>query len=582
MNYRFQLAALQIDFICEMSNQSDVQWGLDELPNTLKDAYGEIYKRILAQNGSAPRLAMRAFQWIQCSYEPLCSETILDAIRVEIGEQGEFSCKETTAVNVSSLLKICQNLLIFDKHLNVFRFAHLSVDEYLETRLCKDDSHGEIAKVCLSLLCTPSYWGNYDQTLETKRGRHSDRHLLLYSAVFWPWHFSRCKENDMLTRLCTMLLSEVNHKKWLGYHRLRVKAYSYDEDPFWQRAAALREGRDDPLSAVGVFGLSRVFTTIFKTRPLEAGASADRLLLLASGFGDLEIARLLIFGGADVSAADKDGWTPLREAARHGHEAIARLLIDGGADVSTADKGGLTPLHHAAWNGYEAVVKLLMDWDADLSAVDQAESTPLHFAALNGHEAVARLLMDWGADARATDKTGGTPLHNAAWGGHEAAARLLMDRGADVSAADSSRSTPLHEAAFNGNEAVAKLLMHAGADVSAANKYGSTPLHEAASSGQEPVARLLIDGGADVSAGKNDGSTPLHLAARRGHEAVAKLLLGRGADVSAVDEAGSTPLHLATRDGHEEMAQLLTDWCADVAAFEGHGSKPLRAGTESA
>ena len=234
MDYRFQLAALQIDFICEMSNQNDVQCGLEELPNALKDAYDEIYKRILAQNGSAPRLALKAFRWIQCSYEPLCSETILDAIRVEIGGQGEFSCKETITVNVSGLLKICQNLLIFDKHLNVFRFAHLSVDEYLETRLCKDGSHSEIAKVCLSLLCTPSYWGNYDQTLETTEGRHFDRHLLLSSTVFWPWHFSRCEDDDTLTRLCIMLLSETKHKSWLGYHRLRVEpvsCYTYGEQP---------------------------------------------------------------------------------------------------------------------------------------------------------------------------------------------------------------------------------------------------------------------------------------------------------------------------------------------------------------
>ena len=157
---------------------------MEVLPDTLKDAYGEIYKRILDQSGSAPRLALAAFRWIQCSNEPLCSETLLDAVAVEVGDQGEFSRKDTITVN--GLLKVCQNLLLFDKQLNVFRFAHLSVDEYLETKLPKVDSHGEITKACLSLLCAPGSWDSYDQTLQTGIGLHEHRHLLLYSALFWP------------------------------------------------------------------------------------------------------------------------------------------------------------------------------------------------------------------------------------------------------------------------------------------------------------------------------------------------------------------------------------------------------------
>ena len=126
-----------------MPTPNDILRGLEALPDTLKDAYSEIYQRILDQKGSAPRLALAAFRWIQCSYEPLCSEALLDAIVVEIGGQGGFSRKDTIAVDV--LLKACQNLLLFGEQLGVFRFAHLSVDEYLGTKLHEVDSHGEIA-----------------------------------------------------------------------------------------------------------------------------------------------------------------------------------------------------------------------------------------------------------------------------------------------------------------------------------------------------------------------------------------------------------------------------------------------------
>ena len=289
---RFQLAALQIDYICEMTTPNDVRRGLEALPDTLKGAYGEIYKRILDQKGSAPQLALAAFRWIHCSYEPLCSETLLDAIMVEIGEQGEFSHKD--AITANGVLKACQNLLLFDNQLDVFRFAHLSVHEYLETKLHKVDSHSEIAKVCLSLLCTPSSWDSYDMTLETYEGRHKGRHLLLYSAVFWPWHCSRCGDingNRMLTRLCNAVVSETNHQRWLDYHRLRVVKRS-TRDHFWRRGHALQqEGNGDPLYSVCVFGLSRILMIIFETKPHFERPCTSRLLFTAGLFGDLEVAQ---------------------------------------------------------------------------------------------------------------------------------------------------------------------------------------------------------------------------------------------------------------------------------------------------
>ena len=137
------------------------------LPETLTGAYGEIYNRIQKQGRRGSQLALNAFRWVQCSYEPLRSETLLDAVTVEVDGSGEFSCKPT-ALRATDLLKVCQNLLILDERLNVFRFAHRSVEEYLETRLLRVDSHTEIAKVCLSLVCSSRSWIDYDIRLTTR------------------------------------------------------------------------------------------------------------------------------------------------------------------------------------------------------------------------------------------------------------------------------------------------------------------------------------------------------------------------------------------------------------------------------
>jgi len=190
----------------------------------------------------------------------LRSETLLDAVTVEVDGSGEFSHK-STAVRATDLLQACQNLLILDEHLNVFRFAHLSVEEYLETQLLKIDSHTEIAKICLSLVCS-STWADYDIALETWERRYHDRHLLLYSAVFWPLHLSRCEDGcQILDALWEAFLSEATFRHWIDYHHQSVQNW-FTKDAFWLRSEVLHNEERDRLSTVCVFGLGRKLTSI--------------------------------------------------------------------------------------------------------------------------------------------------------------------------------------------------------------------------------------------------------------------------------------------------------------------------------
>ena len=409
--------------LCDMDLPDDVRDSLMVLPETLTDAYGEIYNRIRKQSRRASQLALNAFRWVQCSYEPLRSETLLDAITVEVDGSGGFSHKRTT-VRAIDLLKVCQNLLILDERLNVFRFAHLSVEEYLETQQPKANSHTEIAKICLSLVCSSRSWADYDATVETEEGRYHDRHLLLYSVVFWPLHLSRCKDScQILGALWEVFLSEATFQRWIDYHYKRVQTRR-PKDTFWLRSEKLQQERGR-LSTVCVFGLGRKLTSISKSQfgwtaciklklPttfisewVQKGC-VDRLLLCVSEFGDLDIAQHLLDAGVDVSAKDRYGRTSLLSAAENGHEAVARLLLDRGADVSAKDGYGRTALLSATGKGHEAMARLLLDRGADVSAKDRYGWTALLYAAGNGHEAVARLLLDRGADVSAKDGYGRT------------------------------------------------------------------------------------------------------------------------------------------------------------------------------
>ena len=74
--------------------------------------------------------------------------------------------------------------------------------------------------------------------------------------------------------------------------------------------------------------------------------------------GDVEGIIPLVAQGANVSARDKSGMTPLFLAASHAHVAAMKVLVDLGADVDALDKIMRTPLHIVA-RCVEAVEVLL-------------------------------------------------------------------------------------------------------------------------------------------------------------------------------------------------------------------------------
>ena len=83
-------------------------------------------------------------------------------------------------------------------------------------------------------------------------------------------------------------------------------------------------------------------------------------------------------------------------------EAVQPLLKYG-ADVTAADSRGITPLHLAAGLGSDDLVQQLIAAGADVNAQDHVrengggQETPLHRAAVGGHLEALRQLIHGGA-----------------------------------------------------------------------------------------------------------------------------------------------------------------------------------------
>lgn len=107
-----------------------------------------------------------------------------------------------------------------------------------------------------------------------------------------------------------------------------------------------------------------------------------------------------IEAGAEVTIADRRGWTPLHSAARYSrHPEILTVLLEAGADVNAKDRAGDTPLHWAAAeNTSTEVINALLQAGAAINAKDRYGWLPIHTAAdSNPNPEIIAALLDAGA-----------------------------------------------------------------------------------------------------------------------------------------------------------------------------------------
>lgn len=306
-----------------------------------------------------------------------------------------------------------------------------------------------------------------------------------------------------------------------------------------------------------------------------------------------EVVKLLVSRGANVNATSrlldtytpkmleyylpdvhyataKGGFTPLMFAARVGDVESAKCLVAGGANLNVVAPEYGSALIVAAASGNEDVAIFLLDNGADVSATDGVGLTALHWALQGGIKAL------YGAPASATDRF---------WN-HPSMPRLvkaLLAHGADPNARIKHNFMPYDNPLFSHN--IGNNLPHIG-------MQGATPFLLAAATSDVTVMKLLVEGRANPKLVAVDGTTPLMVAAGLARERVSKnigmtpedenaaleavkMAIQLGANVNEANSNGRTALHGAVELGANSIIQYLVEQGADLEAKDKYGQTAL-------
>ncbi|KAL8826680.1 MAG: hypothetical protein Q9170_007310 [Blastenia crenularia] len=150
----FRWVSMQLQFLRTVKLPAVVRKRLGELPRDLREAYEQTYQIRLESYLEEQRLiTQNAFKLLLSLQISFSQWEFLHAL--------SFSSEDKLELSSEELLDLCSGFIVLDANSNRFRFAHLSVREYLESNseYAPEANHAVAAQYCLRYLCTSNVSG---------------------------------------------------------------------------------------------------------------------------------------------------------------------------------------------------------------------------------------------------------------------------------------------------------------------------------------------------------------------------------------------------------------------------------------
>ena len=523
---RFRWVSMQLQYLCDTRLSSVVRERLGTLPKDLAQLYEEVYEQRMQEfHEYENSLARHVFHYLMCFQEEIPSKTFIKAVK--------FGHEEWADLSQETLLDLCFNFVNYDADSDIFRFSHLSVREYLETR------HDFEMKFNHALAA--------EQTLNhllNVKMEYCSHVFHRYACAYWMNHMAKSMElrlKDPLRTLSYYFCFDSQHLtsrffiRWVKC----VREHFFSSD--WSTKRMLKRDK---------WELARTLSN-----------PADYIFLAcAFEFYDLlEIRVGSVLGINDIMNHFAE--SPLHIACSSENSSIPRLLLENGAavNVNQRDNLGSSPLYKAIFCHRASTVQLLLGKGADPK---QHTTQSSYHLVPYVPRAVCSLL------GRHPDEGLGPPLSEAVANRSEEIVRLLLENSADPYCSEELGSL-LREAIEIGSEEIVRLLLENSADPDPSEYFYRRPLVVAISHGRTEIVRLLIQWKADISIKNLQGETILTVAVDAGHEGTTKFLVERTAianGLPAFEWVLAAKLRGAIQEGQVSSFRALLDrWPSDAA-----------------
>lgn len=210
---------LQVNSLCDpeyVHCAEDVEETLYRLPETLELTYQDSLHKISRYRATSSGSMKDVLRLLLCAEETLSSDEVLAAVAPNQQGHKIFS-------NPMDVVRMSRSLVVLDQSSEEFRFAHLSVREFLEQHpdFSIEKSHYGAAQMCLGYVMRASKWQK--RSGNDKNGESqilspfaTTDSFLCYATYYWPRHCKKAgslRLSGRLKALMTAFLLETDDDK---------------------------------------------------------------------------------------------------------------------------------------------------------------------------------------------------------------------------------------------------------------------------------------------------------------------------------------------------------------------------------
>ncbi|KAI1860458.1 hypothetical protein JX265_009857 [Neoarthrinium moseri] len=220
----FRWASLQLQLLCDQVSDAAVRERLGRLPPTLEALYQELLDKIRAYTADADRqYARNTLVWLLCGRRRLSSNEFFAAVSI-------IPDHPPSAVTKGQILQLCYNLITFDSTQDSFRFAHLSVREFLENdynfnQMATNSIVADCCRWALMSWTKPVISDNSDTTTFAV-ARLED--IQRYANTYWAEHYQAAgehrKQGYLYERMQDFLSDTATDSAFVLWHQFKTSS----------------------------------------------------------------------------------------------------------------------------------------------------------------------------------------------------------------------------------------------------------------------------------------------------------------------------------------------------------------------